>query len=91
MKPSELALAGLPEELFIVHPDAPRAINLDVLSCCIARADGVLTAVICSGESDSECFSLSKEALLGALWSIEGELAQIKALIAHASTMEVLS
>ena len=87
----DLSTSGTPEELFVVHPDAPTDINIDVMGCCIERATGVLNAVICTGEDDSENFSLSKKALLGALWAVEGELETMKALLEHASVTEVAS
>lgn len=85
-------LPGTPEDLFIVHPDVPRNIDIAVLACIVKRARAVLLALQSDGENEGENsqggFTMCHLEVVHCLWALEGYLDQIELLIRHASGLD---
>lgn len=80
---------GTPEDLFAVRPDAPPGLPVDALHCAIARAEAVVL-LLCNefNGQNSDGPSLNNTHIAGALWSVEGYLAEIRAMVDHAYRTE---
>jgi len=74
---------GTPEEFFAETQPAGM-LAIDALTCALSRAAAVLSLVTITGDAGRECFMVSHDIVMDALWTVEGLIDQAQAIARRA-------
>lgn len=70
---------GTPEGVLIINPNLGPGLPIDAIDCALSRAEAVL--VLLSQQFDGEeCSRLADELIANVLWSVRGDLQQLRKL-----------
>ena len=85
---SQLVDFSTPEALLALHTDLPSGVMIDAIECALQRAEAVLSLLSPYFDGQLEASPPAGHVIANAIWSIEGELENIRKLTHHAYQSE---
>lgn len=85
---SQLDNLGTPEALLALRSDLPAGVMIDAIECALQRAGSVLSLLSPYFDGQISDGMPSSSVIANAIWSVEGELENIRKLAHHAYDSE---